>query len=195
MFRVLLVVVTVGSFAVQVARIRRHGAAGVSESTWIGLLMSTALWSTYGVAISDWTVLAANIPNVPVAWAVVHAMARAGHARTIDAPLAFGATLAAAVVGLAVVGPDAVGLAGSIVVVGRIVPQLVEAVRADDVAGVSVTTWLGNVANKVPWSVYGLFLIGDVWLGGSAAVAVVLSLGIVAVVTMRRRREAVPAGA
>lgn len=186
-FRVFLVLVTVGSFGVQVLRIRRHGAAGVSRSTWLGLLVSVTLWATYGLAVRDWTILVANIPVIPVAWAVVHAMARAGAARVVDAPLALGLTVVAGQLAVPTIGPGAVGAAAAILVVTRILPQLVEAIRSPDVTGISVTTWWGNIANKVPWAIYGIFLIDDLWVGGAAALAVALSGGIVAVVLVRRR--------
>lgn len=186
MFSVFLVVVTVGSFLVQAVRIRRHGAAGVSRSTWLGLLMSVTLWSTYGVAVSDWTITAANIPMVLVSSVILWAMVRDGAARPRDPVLALGATLAGSAVALPTVGAGAVGAAAATLVVARIVPQLVEAARAPDVVGVSITTWLGNVANKVPWAVYGV-LVADVWMTGAAIGAVVLSLAIVLVVLVRRR--------
>lgn len=191
-FRVFLVLVTAGSFMVQVLRIRRFGPAGVSRSTWLGLLVSVTLWATYGLAVGDWTILVANLPVIPVAWAVVHAMARAGAARVIDAPLALGATVLGGQLALPTIGPAAVGAAAATLVVVRILPQLVEAVRAPDVAGISVTTWWGNIANKVPWTIYGLVLIDDLWVGGAAALAVALSGAIVVVVLVRRRGVAVP---
>lgn len=186
LFSVALVAVTIGSFLLQAVRIRRYGAAGVSRSTWLGLLISVTLWSVYGIAVADWTITAANVPLVGVATTIVLAMARDGAAHRLDPLLAGGGTLAACAVALPTVGPGAVGAGAATLVVVRIVPQLVTAVRAHDVVGVSITTWLGNVANKVPWAIYG-FVVADVWMTWAASIAVVLSLAIVAVVLGRRR--------
>lgn len=185
-FTVPLVLVSIGSFLMQARRIHRVGAAGVSRATWLGLLVSVTLWSVYGLGVSDWTITATNVPLVLVATSIVLAMVRAGAARHRDLVAAGGGALAAALVAASTVGVGVVGAAAATIVVARIVPQLVEAVQAVDVAGISITTWLGNVANKVPWAVYG-FGVADVWMGWGAAIAVVLSLAIVAVVVARRR--------
>lgn len=185
-FNVALVAVTIGSMLMQAVRIRRYGAAGVSRSTWLGLLMSVTLWSVYGVARADWTITATNVPLVLVAWVIVHAMARDGAANHSDPLVAGGGTLVAALVAVTLLGPSVVGAGAATLVVARIVPQLVESFRADDVAGISVTTWLGNVANKVPWAIYGIAAL-DVWMTWASVIAVVLSLAIVVVVLVRRR--------
>lgn len=189
-FSVFLVAVTVGSFGMQALRIRRHGAAGVSRSTWMGLLVSVTLWSVYGIAVRDWTITATNIPLVVVATLIMVAMVRDGAAHRYDVPAAVGGTLAACAVAVPTIGPDAVGAAAATIVVARIVPQLVTAVRADDVTGVSITTWLGNIANKVPWGIYG-FLVADIWMTWASVMATALSLAIVLVVVVRRRGAAV----
>jgi uncharacterized protein with PQ loop repeat len=185
-FTIPLVLVSIGSFLMQARRIQQVGAAGVSRTTWLGLLVTVTLWGVYGVTISDWTITATNIPLVFVASAIVLAMVRDGAARRRDLWLTGGGALAAALLAVATVGPAPVGAAAATVTTARILPQLVTAVQGADVAGVSITTWLGNVANKVPWTIY-CFGVADVWMGWGAAIAVVLSLAIVAVVVIRRR--------
>lgn len=192
-FTIPLVVVSIGSFMMQARRIHTVGAAGVSRATWLGLLVTVTLWGVYGVAVSDWTITATNIPLVFVASAIVLAMVRDGAAQRRDLWLTGGGALAAALVVVATVGPAPVGAAAATVTTVRILPQLVTAVQAVDVAGVSITTWLGNVANKIPWTIYG-FGVADVWMGWGAAIAVVLSLAIVAVVVVRRRAARAAAG-
>lgn len=191
LFNVALVVVSIASFLMQAARIRQYGAAGVSRSTWLGLLVSVTLWSVYGISVSDWTITATNVPLVFVAVVIVLAMVRDGAANRSDPVLAGGGTLVAALVAVTTIGPAVVGAAAATIVVVRIIPQLVAAVRASDVAGISVTTWLGNVANKVPWAIYGIG-VADVWMAWGSSIAVVLSLAIVTMVVVRRR-ELVPA--
>lgn len=188
-FDVALVVLSVASFAMQGRRIRQHGAAGVSRSTWLGLLVSVTLWSVYGVSTRDWTITATNVALVGVAVSIILAMAREGAARPRDPLVVGGLTLGLALVAVGVVGPGVVGASAATIVVGRIVPQLVDAVRAPDVVGIAVSTWWGNVANKVPWAVYG-FGVADVWMAWGSLVATVLSLAIVVVVGVRRRRGA-----
>lgn len=186
MFSVFLVAITLGSFAMQAMRIRRYGAAGVSRPTWMGLMASVTLWSVYGISVSDWTITATNLPMMVVASLIMVAMVRDGAASRYDVPAAVGGTLAACAVLVATVGPDAVGATAATTAVARIGPQLGTAVRAPDVTGVSITTWLGNIANKVPWGIYG-FLVADVWMTGAAVFATILSAAIVLVVVVRRR--------
>ena len=185
-FTIPLVLVSIGSFLMQARRIQQVGAAGVSRSTWLGLLVTVTLWGVYGITVSDWTITATNVPLVFVAASIVLAMVRDGAARRRDLWLTGGGALVGALVVVATIGPAPVGAAAATVTTVRILPQLVTAVQAADVAGISITTWLGNVANKVPWTIYG-FGVADVWMGWGAALAVVLSLAIVAVVVVRRR--------
>ena len=193
-FTIPLVLVSIGSFLMQARRIQQVGAAGVSRSTWLGLLVTVTLWGVYGVTVSDWTITATNVPLVFVAVSIVLAMVRDGAAKRRDLWLTGGGALGAALLAVATVGPGPVGAAAATVTVVRILPQLLTAVQATDVAGISITTWLGNVANKVPWAIYG-FGVADVWMAWGAAIAVVLSLAIVAVVVVRRRGGAQPAPA
>lgn len=185
-FTIPLVLVSIASFLMQARRIHQFGAAGVSRSTWLGLLVTVTLWGVYGISVSDWTITATNVPLVFVATAIVLAMVRDGAARRRDLWVTGGVALAAALVVVATVGPGPVGAAAATVTVVRILPQLSTAVQAVDVAGISITTWLGNVANKVPWAIYGIG-VADVWMAWGAGIAVVLSLAIVAVVVSRRR--------
>lgn len=190
-FTIPLVLVSIGSFLMQARRIQQVGAAGVSRSTWLGLLVTVTLWGVYGISVSDWTITATNVPLVFVATSIVLAMVRDGAARARDLWLTGGGALMTALVTVATVGPGPVGAAAATVTVVRILPQLLTAVQAADVAGVSITTWLGNVANKVPWAIYG-FGVADVWMAWGAVIAVVLSLAIVTVVVVRRRGADLP---
>ena len=158
----------------------------MSRSTWLGLLVTVTLWGVYGVTVSDWTITATNVPLVFVATSIVLAMVRDGAAEHRHLWLTGVGTLVAGLVVVALIGPAPVGAAAATVTVARILPQLTTAVQAADVAGVSITTWLGNVANKVPWAIYG-FGVADLWMGTASVAAVVLSRAIVAVVVVRRR--------
>lgn len=188
-FQLILVAITLGSILVQAARVRRHGAAGVSAATWLGLVASVALWCAYGIVLGDMALIATNAPGFVVALVIVATLVRAG-ATTVRVLVGVLAMTAVWILGALLLDtPGAIGAAASAMLVGRIVPQLMLAQRADDVTGVSIFTWVANAVTKLPWALYGL-AIGDAWVGGSALVGVVLSLMIVAVVTAKRTRIA-----
>lgn len=184
-FQLLLVVITLASVLVQAVRVHRHGAAGVSAATWLGLVASVSLWCAYGIVLGDLALIATNAPGFLVALVIVVTLVRAGATSYRLLALVVVAT-GVWIGGALLIGrPGAMGAAASAMLVGRILPQLVVAVREADVTGVSIVTWVSNAITKLPWALYGL-AIGDVWVGGSAAVGVVLSLVIVAVVGAKR---------
>ncbi len=60
-FTIPLVLVSIASFLMQARRIHQYGAAGVSRSTWLGLLVTVTLWGVYGITVSDLTITATNV--------------------------------------------------------------------------------------------------------------------------------------
>lgn len=191
-FQLFLVVVTVGSVALQAWRVHRHGAAGVSVVTWMGLSASTACWLTYGLALGDVALIATNVPAFLVSVVIMVTLVRAGVATWRTWLLVLAATGIFIAASLATVGSAPIGAAASAFLVGRIFPQLWLALREEDVTGISIGTWVGNAVTKAPWAVYGI-AIGNVFVGGSALIGVVVSLVIVAVVLRRRGTPTRPA--
>ena len=76
---------------------------------------------------------------------------------------------------------------GTVVVLGRLVPQLVQAARSHDRSGVSVVAWLGNAATNLVWAAYGLDL-GDPLVWWPSIASTVLSLVIVVLAARGRPR-------
>lgn len=177
----LLLAVTVGALLLQLRTIRRAGTAGLAPSTWFGLVASSLVWLGYGVATGDATVVAVNVVVLLVGLRLVVAIL---HAAAVP-PTRF--TVHLVVPALAWAGawagdaPWLLGVVGTAIVVGRLVPQVVQAVRAADRSGISAGSWLGNAGVNVVWALYGTE-IGDVLVWLPSVVSVTLSLVIAALV-------------
>ena len=182
-----LVAVTVGSLLQQLRTVRRHGTAGLAPSTWFGLVASALLWLGYGVATQAATVVVVNVLVLAVALLLAGAIVRAtGLALARLVPYLLWPGL---VWGIAW-APDAAWLlavVGTVVVLGRLVPQLVQAARSHDRSGVSVVAWLGNAATNLVWAAYGLDL-GDPLVWWPSIASTVLSLVIVVLAARGRPR-------
>lgn len=177
-----LLVITVGSLLLQLRTVRRVGTAGLAPSTWFGLVASTLVWLGYGVAMREPTVIVANV----LVFAMSAALA-AAIVRTVPVPVE---RLAPYLVGPLLVWAGAwvtgaawlLGVAGTVVVIGRLLPQLVRAVQATDRSGISVGAWVGNGATNVAWAAYG-FSTGDPFVSWPSVASACLSFTVAAVVT------------
>lgn len=191
LLRVLLLVVTLASVAAQLRTVRRVGTAGLAPSTWFALVTSTLFWLGYAIAIGDVTMISINVPALVIGLALVVALVRAraasyrGFAPYVAVPMvgwvaafAFGATWV-------------LGVGGTLLVVGRLLPQLWTAAVATDRSGISLGAWIGNGSNKVVWAGYGA-VIGDSFVTWPSLVAAVVSFVVVALVVADRRRPRRP---
>lgn len=178
-----ILAVTVFPQAVRAWRVSTHG---VSPTTYQLIVAVGFTWVAYGVSQGLWEVIIADSLFGLSAVLVLAACRRDG-ARWRDlAPTTALTLLVAAALGFGVgavaIGWFAVAVAGVI----RI-PQIVDAVRASDVLGVSVGTWWLGVVGNLVWVAYGL-VVGDPRLYVGAFVAGALSFVIIAIVEYRRRR-------
>ncbi len=195
--RLVLLVVTLLSIGMQLRTVVRVGAAGLSPATWLGLMTSTMFWFGYGVATGEMTLVTINIPVMLMALALVSVMVSQQVTTVRRAAPYVLIPLAGWLLAWATGSAAILGWGGTVLVVGRLLPQLVEAVRAEDRSGISPGAWIGNGSNKVVWAVYG-FSIQDTFVAWPSAAAAVVSF-VVVLLVMRpqgptRRRRVVSLG-
>ena len=189
-----LLLITVGSLLLQLRTVRRVGTAGLAPATWFGLVASTLVWLGYGVAMREPTVVVINLLVLAVGVALTVAILR-------SLPIA-PSTLAPYVVGPVLVwcgawaagAPWLLGVAGTALVIGRLVPQLVRALQATDRSGVSRGAWVGNGVTNIAWAAYG-FTTGDPFVSWPSVASACLSFTIVALVVGRRQDATAPSAA
>jgi uncharacterized protein with PQ loop repeat len=182
----LLVLSTWAMFVPQAVQVFVTGAAGVSADAWAALLASRLAIVLYGLAVADPVQLwAASLPTLASAMVLAAALRQAsgvGRRRVaVWAIVAAGVALAAAVTATATVASMALVASAAM----SSVPQLVAAVRATDLSGVSVTAWAASAVSSVLWIVHGV--VDDFpAVVVSSIVWLVVSVAIAAVTTCRR---------
>jgi len=174
--------ITVFPQAIRAWKVSTHG---VSPTTYQLIVAVGGTWVAYGVTQGLWEVIVAD-SLYGLSSIVVLACCRRDGARWRDlVPVAVVTTAVAAALG-ATIGAVAIGWF-AVTVAGVIrIPQIIDAVRSPDVAGVSVGTWWFGVLGNLFWFGYGI-LAEDARLYAGAAVAAVLSFLIIAIVEVRRR--------
>lgn len=180
---VLLVIANVmgaGMIVPQVVRLHRSRSADGLSGIWVGVgIAMNCWWTAYGLAESLWGILPVSILAallyLVMAGQYVGLLGRAG-IRPILIGL-FGLALLP-VPFLLVSGWDAAGLVVGLAYAVQFTPAAVAAVRADDLRGVSPTTWTMAWIEAAIWVVYGIsendpaLLVGGA--GGAVASAVIL---------------------
>jgi uncharacterized protein with PQ loop repeat len=178
----LLVLSTWAMFVPQAARVFVVGAAGVSADAWAAMLAGRLAIVLYGLAVANPVQLwAASLPTLAsgaiLAAALGAASADARRRVAVWAIGAAGVALAAAVT--ATVAIASVALVASAAMSS--VPQLIAAMRAPDLSGVSVAAWVASAVSSVLWIVHGVVddflavvVASVVWLAISAAIVAVV---------------------
>jgi uncharacterized protein with PQ loop repeat len=178
--RMILLVVTLASVGMQL-RTALRSTAGLSAATWLGMVASTIFWLGYGIGTSEVTMISINLPVLVMGLALVGVLIRTGvttvarSAPYVVIPL-LGWALAYVTGSVAILG-----WGGTLLVVGRLLPQLVTAVQSEDRSGISISAWVGNGGNKIVWATFG-FSIGDAFVAWPAVVASFVSFSIVGLV-------------
>lgn len=134
--------------------LRTRSVAGVSAVSQVLALAGTAGFGAYGLLTGSLALVASRpltlVSSTMVLWLVVRAdPSRRGPV------LVAGAVAAAGMVSV-VVSPEWLAAWCSVLVVLPVVPQALEVRRSDDVAGVSVATWVLAAATDALWAGYGL---------------------------------------
>jgi PAS domain S-box-containing protein/putative nucleotidyltransferase with HDIG domain len=182
-------VLTVARGVPQGARLRRSGGTGVSQGTWLLVVVVAELWLAYGLVFRVPAEVAANVPNALLAGMIVLLVARSR--ATIGPSVAQLVLLSATATGIALASLavhvgwalSAPAVLGSL---GLYLPQLVKVLREDNLAGVSLTTWSIAFATALAWGIYGLLIHqAPIWI--PSVVTVPSSFLIVARVARRSR--------
>lgn len=160
----------------------RTNAAGVSSLSWAVFLATNLAWLVYALGTRNPYLLANTIGsaalNAALLWRIDQHRWRT-YAAVVAGALACGALFVAA--GQA---PVAV-VCFSLAFIVRW-PQLVHAVRAPDVTGVSLVSWSLALANNSVWVAVGL-MRGDAWFAAANMALGASTVVLLAVVLVRRR--------
>ncbi len=178
----------------QVARIRRVGAQGVALATWIVSVFGAEVWFGYGVIFRVPAELATNLPYwILATWVTVAASRSQKRVRAaasgylLATALAVGATL----LGLTHPGRTILATVADVTAIVSYLPQLRATLRSDDLAGVSLLSWVAALITSVAWAAYGI-LIHQPAVALPTLIMAPSALTIVAMVTRDRRRNPAP---
>lgn len=182
LLQLVLAVLAVWSFRRQLHHIRTESSAGVSPTAWFGLAGTQWAWVAYATVVDDYTLL---LPALAGTAAVAVCIA---WARSIGRPwrALWLLAVAATIVTLWAVAPHQLGTVAGAVDVAVIWPQVLRALRAEDVSGISVSSWTSRALLLLPWTVYGA-AAGILPVALSSGVKLVACV-LVATITVRRTR-------
>lgn len=146
-----------GMIVPQVVRLHRRGSADGLSGVWVGISIALNLWWTaYALNGHLWGLLPVSTvaAGLYITIALQHRRIAGG---ATGRPLATGfiASAVLPVVGLAVGGWEGAGLAIGLAYGLQFVPAAAAAVRANDVGGISPTTWSMAAIEAVIWLMYG----------------------------------------
>lgn len=155
---------------------------GVSPMAAFNQVVAEVAWLAYGLLqarVSIWLVSAVAL--FPSGWQALLLVRRA---RTSD-------LIGAGCFGLIVAAAWATGTLGPLLGASVLVttgPQVVEAIRSDDLSGIAPATWWIALADAALWGAYG-WVIADWALVGYWAVLTTCALTVLGRVAWTRRRQ------
>lgn len=164
----------------------RRSSAGISVATWVVFLAANLAWLGYAVGTRN-PYLVAN--TVGAAGCNVALLARIDAHRVRDCGAAVACGLFVTGLGVVLGWPVAAGACFTLAFSVRW-PQLVRAVGAADLSGISLTSWGLALVNSVAWVTIGL-VRHDLWLAAANTALGVATMVLIAVVLIRRRAQAV----
>ena len=167
----------------QPLRLARTGVDdGVSPMAAFNQLLSEGAWLTYGLVqarVAIWLVSAVAL--FPSGWQALLLVRRS---RTAD-------LVGAAAFGAAIVAAWSAGWLGAVLGASVLLttgPQVVEALRTDDLSGIAPATWWISILDAALWGAYGL-AIGDLALVGYWAVLTACAVTVLARLAWTRQRR------
>jgi uncharacterized protein with PQ loop repeat len=144
----------------QVARVyRQHTVDGIAPKGTLHGATASALWMLYGLATGD---VAISVANAAVVVAMVLIAAQQVRHHVLPLRIAVGTALVVVTVGglAAAISPTFVGWLAIAAGATSVLPQTFHVLRAPNLHGVSVPTYLLLVLTTLSWATYGV-LIGD----------------------------------
>lgn len=166
-----VIIGVVGVWA-QFRRASQIGVEGVSLATWVLFVYMGVFWITYGaVSAHSWEVVLGSLIAFPIQLAIVVRLRPWREWRVLS--WAFGFFLVTCLI------PTMLwGWAGGVYGIGVTMtltrtPQIIELVREQDAAGVSVNSWLLGAAGSGMWVIYygGVHLWAPLIATGFAGIA------------------------
>lgn len=144
----------------QPLRLARHGVAeGVSALAALNAVISALAWVAYGLQAQLPVVWGVSVlALVPGVWQATLLRRALGRRELVGAAGFVAAILVAAALGL-------LGAALAATVLVTTGPQVVRALRSDDLSGVAPATWWVAIADAATWGAYG-WAVGDAALVG-----------------------------
>lgn len=167
----------------QPLRLARTGVDdGVSPMAAFNQLLSEGAWLTYGLiqaSVSIWLVSAFAL--FPSGW---QAMLLLRRSRTVD-------LVGAAAFGVAIAVAWSVGWLGAVLGASVLVttgPQVVEALRSDDLSGIAPATWWISLVDAALWGALGWVTADGALVGYWAVLTLCATTVLVRLAWTRRRR-------
>ncbi len=161
------------------------------SSSWIGGGVAiNAGWVVYALSVELFGLLPVSLGALVLYLWMAAMLARGAQRLFTRALISAGAIAATFAVAAVLGGATALGLLIALTYSAQFAPAAWSAIRADDVSGVSVTTWAMALVEAVIWAAYGA-AVGDaaLTLGGTGA-SVMSILVLVGVFLGRRTASA-----
>lgn len=148
-------------------------------------------WALYGGGIREWAIIPVSLISVMVYTTVAYALVRYSELGrgTVLRRLFRGSTVGLVpLAALAVAGWTVTGIVLGTLYAVQLIPAVTTAYRADDVSGVSATTWTCTLAEALLWGAYAL-PARDLGLTALAITGTTMSALVLARLWLRRPRN------
>lgn len=161
---------------------RHRNDAGVSATSLTNNLVSDAFWLPYGLVAGLPPVWFASVVAIPLDLLTLVLVRRRVSRRVLGVGLAWSAVLGVA---WWAGGGLGLGLALGASVLVNHGPQVVTALRSDDLSGLHPATWWFSLAEALLWGVYGVALVDAALMAyalvlGGAATIILLRIAVTA---------------
>jgi len=177
----------------QARKIVRTGRVEGVSAAWAGVSAAlNAWWLVYGVSEGVWAVVPVSalslILYVTIAVLIVRHVGRRGHSAVAGGAVALGAVpLPFLVAGGWQLAGTVVGLCYGL----QLLPAVVEAFRASDLAGVAVGTWVIALVEAGLWLAYGLAVADPALVAGGASGVAMSALILARLLVVETRVRAI----
>lgn len=145
----------------QVWRMVRHDTShGISPFSVAHGLVGSAMWFTYGISMSREAIWFSNGSFIVAQLIIISVLYRHG-SMPVGLMVKFAAALSALLLIAVPVSPSVVGWMATTVSVTSLMPQVLHVVKAENLHGISVVSWLMTILSSASWMIYG-WMLGDI---------------------------------